>query len=258
MKYFMFLLLAISVTFANCKKEEQPKGDDPTEKEITVNLKATYDGMPLQKGVDYIYQGTQTVDFLTFTLFLSDVTLLNGNTETKLSEIEFFNFFSDPSTDFAATQSFKAKVLPGKFDGIKIGFGVKPDLNRKRPSDFPSGHPLTNEIEYWLGWKSYIFTKIEANADVDDVPGDEIFLNYHCGSSSDRDVYREGTKAISIDLGEGKNEMTITFDLKRLLEFNGKMLNLKIASNTVTGANPNDLDMAISLLENFIHATSVE
>lgn len=257
MKNLFFLLAATSLfLLGGCKKDETKP--QPQTKEVTVFLKATWDGQPLEQAKDYVWEGTKVFDIQRFTLYLSDIELTKAGANTRLSEIEFFDFFSDPSSTLAQTKSFKTKILADKYDGLKIGFGVKPDLNAKQPKDFAAGHPLANEIEYWLGWKSYIFSKIEINADLDNSPAvKETFLSYHAGSATKRDVYRTGQQSVSVDLSD-KSEFTLEIDLKKLFTLNGKMLDITVPDNQVTGGTPSDLGMAEILMENFINAVVVK
>ncbi len=258
MKNLVLLFAATFFLLFGCHKIDEPVVE-PTSKDITVSVKATFDGQVLEKDKVLELANGQTLDFNTFTLYLSDISLLKNGQETLLSEIEYFNFFSNPTSPLAQTKTFTAKSIKSDtYDGLKIGFGVKPTLNKLKPSNFPAGHPLANEIEFWLGWKSYIFSKIEIEANLDASPDMETFLSYHAGSTTSNDVYRVGSMTVPIDLTTAKNSFTIEIDLKKLFWINGKLLDLTDPENQATGGTPSDLGLAAKLLENFINTVSVK
>jgi hypothetical protein len=256
------LLLAISLFFASCDKKTG--GGDPIQPTSTVKLafKATFDGQDLKKNTDYMF-GTNPVQFIRFTLFVSNVTLLKGTTETKLTEAEFLEFFSETnaSNDSEKPTFSYPNVLSDDYTGIKIDFGMAPALNSKRPSDFPATHALSNETEYWLGWKSYIFSKIEANAELgaDTTPNNyESFLNYHCGSTTTFDVSSSHTFSQTIDISGNEKVINVELDLKKLFLFGTKMLDITNTANQVTGAAPSDLGLAKDLMANWKNATTIK
>jgi hypothetical protein len=255
-----FLLLAISLFFASCDKT----GGDPIQPTSTVKLafNATFDGQPLKKNTDYMF-GTNPVQFSRFTLFVSNVTLLKGTVETKLTEAEFLEFFSETNSGNASeTPTFSyPKILSDDYTGIKLDYGMAPALNSKKPADFPATHALSNETEYWLGWKSYIFSKIEAKAELgaDTIPNNyESFLNYHCGSTTTFDVSSTHTFSQTIAITGSEKVINVEFDLKKLFVFDTKVLDITLTDNQYTGTDPSDLVLAKKLMDNWQNATNIK
>lgn len=237
------LLLASALLLSACgdNSQETPLAD------YTLTFTGTYDGERLEKYKDYPYDDYK-VAFYRFNTYLSNVTLLKGNEEIRLADVEWVDFTPDISpTNTSLDVPLRYNVPEGDYTGIRIGFGVRPDLNAKQPRDFAVGHPLAREIEYWLGWRSYIFNKIEGQGDSDGDNQPDIFLIYHCGSD---DVYREYTfqHPIRVEKGSGN---TVELDLKKIFTINGQWFNLKEPYNQFTSNNPADVVVATILMDNF-------
>ena len=250
LRYSFLFTLATTLFLSACGDSDRV---DPVA-DYTLTFKATYDGAPLEKYKDYPYDDYK-VAFFRFNTYLSNVTLLKGNEEIHLADVEWVDFTPDLSpTNAAVDVPLKYAIPAGDYTGIRIGFGVRPDLNAKQPRDFPVGHPLAREIEYWLGWKSYIFNKIEGQGDSDGDGQSDIFLIYHCGSDA---VYREYTFLHPIKVEEGSGN-TIELDLKKIFTINGQWYNLKEPYNQFTSNNPSDVVVATILMDNFDNGVTVK
>jgi hypothetical protein len=260
-------LIAFVCIFSACKKDctivdpivEAPKST------IKLVFNASFDGQPLEFHTDYLF-GAYPVRFTRFTLFVTNISLMKGTVETKLSEAEFLDFFAaNSSGSVAVNPRFSYKnIASDDYTGLKIGFGVSPDLNAKKPADFPATHALANETEYWSGWKSYIFSKIEANAELIEDPNSttndyESFLNYHCGSAAAQqvDIATSFTFEQPIAVSGTEKQINVNLDLKKLFTLGTKMLNITEPDNQFTGTNPNDLLLAKKLMDNWKNATTI-
>ncbi len=227
----------------------------PPSSTFTIKFNAMYDGQPLEKYKNYDY-ATYQVQFSRFHAFMSNIALLNGSQETPLSEIAWVDFFPDlVSNNYAVTVPLAiANVPDGTYTGIRLGYGVPPALNALQPKDFVSTHPLSRENEYWLGWKSYIFNKIEGQVDLDKNGTFDGGLVYHCGSDA---VYREYTFNLPIKVEPGAT-LEVEFDLKKLFTINGTWLDLTNPYNHITSNDVNDVVVAKILMDNFGNATTVK
>ena len=238
------------ITLSSCKDKttETPVSD------YTLTFKATYNGQPLEKYKYYDYSDYK-VRFSRFNTYISDVILLKGTEEVKLSDVEWVDFTPDDATNNLALEvPLQFQAPEGTYTGIKIGFGVRPDLNAKRPSDFPANHPLAKETEYWLGWKSYIFSKVEGQGDSNADGNDDIFLLYHCGSDA---VYRSYTFNQPIVVAPGSGN-SVEMDLKKLFTINNQWYDLRVPTNQYTSNNPADVTVATVLMDNLVNAVSVK
>lgn len=252
MKYYTFVLaLAATALFSACGDDKTPDAGPLTDFKIT--FKARYDGQPFEKNKNYPYDN-YNIQISRFSTYLSDITLLKGSEEVKLSDIEWIEFTPDLSPKAVDVPITFAKVPEGDYTGIRFGYGVRPDLNAKRPNNFPAGHPLAREIEYWLGWKSYIFSKVEGQGDSNGDNIADVFLLYHCGSDA---VYRSYTFNLPIRVEQNAG-LEVTFDAKKLFTVGNGVLDLKVIDNQATSNDPKDVKIATVLMDNFDLATTVE
>lgn len=246
--YALLLLLLTAIAFSSCKDNDDPVTQPDN---FTLTFRATYDGNLLEKYKNYPY-GDKVILFDKFNTYLSDITLVNGTTEVKLSDIEWVNFTPDLTPDDKSVEvTYKFTVPDGNYTGIKLGYGVKADLNAKSPSDFPTDHPLYVESEYWSGWKSYIFTKIQGEVDLDGNDTTETNIFYHCGSDP---VYNVATINGSIPVA-GTGALVVEFDLKKMFTFDGQLLDLTIVSNQLTSHDASNIALGQKMMSNFKNAT---
>ena len=260
MKNALLLFALLALAAVSCKKDDDSKPANASN--LTLTFKATFDGVQLEKQKDFLY-GSHPVRFERYTQYISDLALVKSDgSEVKLSEVEFFEFFPDfNSGNLSATpQRTYANVPVGDYTGLKIGVGVRTDLNAKKPSDFAAGTPLALENEYWLSWKSYIFSKIEARAELDGAGNDyETFLNYHSGSAINREIYKAFSYTMPISVAGPTDAMTLELDLKKMFTgSNGKLLDLNVPENQYTGTTPSDLGVAEFLRDNWPNALSMK
>ncbi len=246
------ILAALLLSLAAC--DGTPNVETGPRSTLTITFKALYDGQPLEKLKNYDYD-TYQVQFSRFNTYLSQIALLDGASEQLLSPIEWVDFTPDfaPGNLAVEVPVAYANVPDGYYTGIRIGYGVPPNLNVKQPKDFDPSHPLSRENEYWLGWASYIFNKIEGTVDLDKNGSPDGGLIYHCGSNA---VYRTYAFNLPIKVEPGAR-LTVEFDLKDLMVINGTWLDLKNSYNHITSNDVNDVVVATILMDNFGNATAV-
>lgn len=251
-RLFIFVSLFASL-FASCKDSDNVDPGTPTT-DFNITFDAQYNGNRLVRYEDVVYDN-YPLELTRFNLFLSDVTLLKGSSETVLTESAFLNFTPDTAvSDISAILKYTFKNVPeGEYTGIKIGYGVKPSDNAKNPADFPPTSPLYNDNEYWLGWKSYIFCKIEGEGDKDNNGQFDHFLVYHCGGSS---VYKTFTFNQPIHVHAGDPGLKVSFDLKKLFIMDdGRYYNL--VTSPATSNNKDSLRVANDIMGRFGKATTI-
>lgn len=241
------LFIATGFSFSGCKHDDAPATD------FSVTFRSMYDGDQVEKSKHYDYNG-HPLYFTVFTLFLSDITLLRGSEEIVLSEAEFLDFLPNASSSNLSVQpKYTYRNVPeGEYTGIRIGYGVKPANNGRRVSDWPAGHPLANEQEYWGGWKSYIFSKIEGSGDKNNDATFDHFLVYHCGGDG---VYKTFTfnQPFRVNAGQGLN---VEFDLKQLfIQDDGSYWDM--VKSPATSNDKDDLVVADAIMSKFGKATKI-
>jgi hypothetical protein len=254
MRIFIAFFCSI-VLFAACKDKETTTPTELTA-DLNITFKSNYNTQRLIKYKNYQYGANNyPLQFSRFTLFLSDVTLLKGTAETLLTESAYLDFMPDNATsDTSLFLAYTFKSVPqGTYTGIRIGYGVKPSDNGKNPADFPPSSPLYNDNEYWLGWKSYIFSKIEAQGDADNNGQFDHFMIYHCGGSK---VYKTFNFTQPIEVTATSKPLTVDFDLRKLFIMDdGRYYNM--VTSPATSNNRDSLRVANDIMGKFGNATQV-
>lgn len=247
----LFLIALAALFFSACDKDEPQQ-----ENNFTLTFKSTYDGEALEKYKNYPY-GDRSVQWNKFNTFLSDLVLIKKDGgEQRLSDVEWVDFTPDLApSDKAVEVKFQYTVPAGDYTGLKIGYGVRSDLNAKKPSDYDPNHPLYLENEYWNGWQSYIFTKVQGLYDLDGTGDPESTLTYHCGADT---VYQTATLDMDIPVTGESGAVTVEFDLKKLFTYNGVLLDLNEPLNRNTSHSPSNIALGLKVMENFANATSVK
>ena len=242
----LFLVLA----FSACKDKEPVE----TGVDFDITFNASYDGNQLEKNKGYML-GSTPIAFQRFRLYLSDITLLNGTEEVRISEIEYLDFTPDAgASNLSVSPKIVFKNVPeGMYDGIRIGYGVKPAFNAKQPSDFPSGSPLAVETDYWLGWKSYIFMVLDGKADPESDGSFNFGLSYHCGSDP---VYTTFTFNQHIHVEKDHTGLNVTFDVRQLM-MNNDGTEYDIMANPYTSSDADDTRVAEDVMSHFDRATTI-
>lgn len=232
MKNYWLLSLLLLLVVSACKKDDV---DEPAKPEFNVNFRATYDGQPIEKFKTYDYGGFK-VRWTRFNLYLSDVILLKGSEEVKVADILFLNFTPDDATsNQTPTLVLTTDQVPaGDYTGIRLGFGVRPDLNAKKPSDYSPEHPLYLESEFWPGWQSYIFSKVEGGADPGNDGAFELDLVYHTGGNQ---CYKSFDFQHVFSVDDKGGTANIDLDLKKLFTFDGQLFDVVATPSSSHGSS---------------------
>jgi hypothetical protein len=253
MKYFgLFAVLSLALV-AGCRKDPVPPVD-PGPQTLNLSVRAAYDGDDLERYKDYVFDSGR-LQFVDYTVYLSDITLLRGAEEVLLSEIEYVDFFPvDLTSNVSAKGELSFDSLPaGAYTGIRLGFGVKPALNARKPSNFRPGDVLYNDIEYWASWKSYIFSRLDASFDREADGNFETLVAYHCGGD---DVYKVFTYEHSFAVDADHRNVELTIDVKKLLsEADGTLYD--VATHPTTSHSVANLVVADAIMSHYAHAVTV-
>lgn len=248
MKYYWLFSLGLFFLAATGCKDDNPVVPNPPAYKLTFN--ATYGGEHLELFKSYDY-GTFPVKWSRFNLYISDVILLKGTEEVKFADVAFLNFAPEnATTNVTPSVVLSSTAIPaGDYTGIRIGFGVKPSLNAKKPSDFSPNDPLYLESEYWPGWLSYIFSKIEGSADTDNNGTIDLDLVYHCGGNQ---TYKVFDFNHNFTVGTDGGNMSIDLDLKKLFTFNGQLYDVVAVPTSSHGQS--GVDLMTQLQNNYSNA----
>ena len=119
-----------------------------------------------------------------------------------------------------------------RYNTLALGIGVPADLNRTKPNEYSTSHPLglDNSGEYWEAWDSYIFVKIEGQYDSDNngFDADDVAFAYHVGQDEFyKKLSAQFDSAINIKAGESTN-IELRLDVEKLfITDNGELLELE-------------------------------
>ncbi len=214
LKNSIILIVVFLFILASCSEDSEVANVD-------LNFTLTFEDNALVAFNELQYPRGYPVFFTKYSLFLSDITLHGAEGEYVLSNVEFIDLLTDVVTQQEAmngkTISFN-DVPAGTYNSISFNIGVPPEVNRTVPAEYDPDHPLSNNGEYWVGWSSYIFHKIEGQMDSD---GDNVLdagIALHIGSD-------EAFRSLRIDreiiIDEGSEEIGISFDLSDILNLDG-------------------------------------
>ncbi|MEN0051697.1 MAG: MbnP family protein [Bacteroidota bacterium] len=176
MRKILFRLLCLSlfvVSLSSCEKDKEGT--------LELNFKLMYDGQPLAMFDKHQYPDGSSIFFDRFNLFLSNSSLMKEGGKEFAFDVQLLNFSDIQDVDEAQkglTVSLGA-FPSGSYEGLEMGIGIAPELNKTTPGDHSSSHPLANH--YWEQWSSYIFMTIEGKADVSGDGKHDLILTYHIG-----------------------------------------------------------------------------
>ena len=191
--------------------------------DLEIVIKLTYQGEPLVMFDKHEYPSGEDFFVDRVSLFLSDIKL----DDDQISEVLFKNLTPDHQTLDAAQQgsviSF-SDLLVSSFQELSFDIGVPVELNAMKPLDFERGHPLFQLNDYWDGWNSYVFFKIEGKFDKDQdgsvtegialhVGADETLRSVSLVIPIDIKVDQTTTVTLELDLYEYFTQGGSTYDL---------------------------------------------
>jgi len=207
-RIFLLSALAIFILFSACKEEEAANS------RIDLRMTATFGEQPLLMFEEiYDYQD-QPLQLQLFQTYLANVRLTyeeNGTTkEQPVADILLANFgevFTTAEAELGL--ELLSRDLPARnYTGLRFGLGVSPELNTTVPSDYELTHPLAQN--YWEDADSYIFFKIEGNADIDKDGQLNEKITFHVGGDNN---YTEVEIIAPIDMETEGKELLLNIDL---------------------------------------------
>ncbi|MEQ8703725.1 MAG: hypothetical protein RIC19_07385 [Phaeodactylibacter sp.] len=258
MKQTLFLLaLAVALITAGCGNSDDNGG--PATTELTLLATGTYGDDPLVMFErTYNYEDGMQLQMQLLQTYLSDIALVYEEDGTEKEEL-LTNIalvsFADVYTDADATagvEVVKMEVPVRNYTGLKIGLGVSPELNATIPPDYDLTHPLSQN--YWEDASSYIFFKIEGNADLDADGEFQEKLTYHIGGNNN---YSSVQFTGAIDLEKGTPQtLALNFDLQEILirQQDGAFWDFREAQFAHSTTSP----AAVFMAENIPAAVSLE
>ena len=249
MRSIIYLVPVLTILLlTNCR--DDASGD------LQITFRLEYSDEPLVIFEEYTYPEGPQMQFNRVSFFISDVALMDEGTTHQLLDVDMVNMTNDHLDLTGATQGTKLlleSVEPGRYDGFQFNIGLPASLNAMQPADFASDHPLANSGEYWTGWQSYVFTKVEGNLDFDNDGEFEQTMALHLGSDA---VLRTKVMPGEIEILTDKTtNLEIVIDLEQFFR-NGDAIYDIVATPHIHKLS--QLDQAIELADNLIGAMSSE
>ncbi len=169
-KIFPFLIAISFVLMAsNCQKTVTPTPTPvtPVAGSVELNVKAIYSAKPLVISQIYDYNGKKVI-FERLQFFMAyDPNGIDGTVSDppKTAIFRFSNLTDTASANAGISIDFP--MASKTYSSVNFGVGVPKTLNAKLPKDFSYPDGMANSDNFWDGWQSYIFTKIEGKVDKD-------------------------------------------------------------------------------------------
>jgi hypothetical protein len=261
MKKLFYLIIIVSL--ASCVEEAGPLGPSGT---IRLNLNAKFAGNPLVMDQPYLFGSANQVKFDEFNLFISNVSLLEAETEdeTDLLDVALADFSDNLSPSTVEPEVFTFKVVPAvKYRGIKIGIGVPSSQNKASSGNYGAGHPLKQAFDshFYADDNSYFFMKLAGVYDLngdgifDLAPDDNPFELFPLKNSN----YKTITLIKSFELKSGETlDLNLDLDVLKLLQdANNQVIDFTIPANLST-YNPENDDLSSLLMGNFETALEIQ
>lgn len=252
MKNLIFILIAsLAFSFTACDDDDNAPMEETTGAlELTFALK--YQDEPLVYFDPYYYEDSLLMGVSRVNMFLS-----NFFADDQLVKDVFFADFEEVSTSDLAAEGITLRIdeVPtGSYSNLSFGVGVPEEMNGKEPADFPSDHPLSKVSEYWAGWSSYIFAKLEGNLDLTEDGSRETGFSFHTGGEG---VYRNLTYDMPFTVAEDEaTEIRFEIDFKEIFRLGSdEYLNLR----EIQGAhNEGDVDVMSQISDNYSNAIRLQ
>lgn len=166
----------------SCSKDEDKEG------ELDLVFKLIYDGhiMPILDENIYAYPSDEQYEFYISRMsFLLSEIALSGSSSFEDDDIRMIHFDTEYATDTKAREGIRLRLsgIPeGNYSQLSFGVGIPAVENAKEPSEFTSSQVLSSTGEYWPGWSSYIFSRVEGRLDSDRDGTFDREFNLHTGS----------------------------------------------------------------------------
>ena len=222
-------------------------GDD--NKDLVLNFKLENNSEPVVMFQEYEFGGTGGLPFeLTrFSFFVSDVNAtIDGETQ-NFKEVDYVDLSESHSSLEKAQEGFEYMIgeTEGEATAVSFNIGLTSDQNSTLPTDYPSSNVMSRTSEYWSGWNSYVFIKMEGNIDMDGDGVKEKGFALHLGTD---EVMRPTSGAYS-------DNQTLTFDLQKIFSCNGDIYDIE---GTPMIHSLSQIDKAIELADNIACSISYE
>ncbi len=196
---------------------------DKKESDLAVTYLLRYKGQELSAFKEVEYALGYKVFFTRYSFYLTDLKLHSRNEEVNVTDLEYIDLL-DRSVDAAqGVRRIYSGISQGTYDRISFNIGLTPSVNATTPARYAQDNPLSRTSEYWPGWASYIFYKIEGKLDADNSGGFETGIALHIGSDI---TMSPVDKSINLVLDQKGGGIRVIFDLDDVFNIDGEYYDL--------------------------------
>jgi hypothetical protein len=230
----------ISVLLISCGEDELI--------DTSVRVKMNYNGTPLVMFEEMQYPDGRTMFFTRISFYIENLQISSSSgNKYSLLDREYIDLTVDHGTSSSALKGSEigSIELPSDTYSVNFDIGVNPIDNAKTPVDFTSDNVLSRTSEYWSGWTSYIFARVEGKIDLN---GDGVLeegFSLHMGGD---DAFRSIECSNKTVDGEN-NEIVIEMELKNLF---GSDINIYDIDSNPQIHRPDQNKYVIELVDNLV------
>ena len=231
----LFTLLFLTLILISC-------GDDTSQFDMNVQL--SYDNSPLIMTQDYVYPDGRTIRFNRVSFFISDLSVSDDIESVELLEAQHINLTQSHVDAESAAMGFQViseNLEMPAITSATFNLGLTPTQNALAPNEYPIDSDLANSAEYWIGWESYVFAKIEGLVDLDNDGTPESTFAFHLGSD---EIMRTITMN-GLDQSGDNYSLDIDIDVRSIFENDGSVFDIVETTNIHSLAQINEANFLI-------------
>lgn len=229
------LLLAFSMVFLGCEKEDDPiLPQPPTKSDLRLKVNAHFNGQPVNPGEVFVNVTDYRVNVIELKLYLSEIYAVKSDgAVVPLSDVELFDITT------GSDETVFADVDIASYQSLGFGIGVSPEMNSPDNPDFDesvfsSDHPLsvTNNM-FWSWATGYRFVIFDGKYDTD-AEGEGPLLNgysFHTGKdASYREVILSDANFSVSD--QDQNVVTVNFNMAKFFYSSSDTIDIAVDNQT--------------------------
>jgi len=235
----------IAIVFVGCGKSDN---------EYTVNIKMEYGGESLVMYDEVTYPDGTRMRITDVKGYVSSGSFGYKNSEERVFDVKFLELGDAHSDAEEAAEGYNWKIKSDFKDLFDFSFkiGISDEDNNTKPADYDSSNDLSRASEYWPNWGSYIYFKVEGNADFngDGEYGSGENIVIHLGTES-------ASKWVGLDVESADETLPLILDIRKVFEGENGLYDLE-AMPTIHATLNDEVKENIELLsDNLSRAFSV-
>ena len=239
-RLLLLLTLPSLLVFQGCK-------DDPID--LNIQFFLTYGDEPLVMLQDYTYPDGRLMRISRVSFYLSDVAVSTKDGNHEITDVAFLDLTNSHATAESAARGYQyySETLEIENpESLRFNVGLTNEQNSTSPADYTSDHPLSLTGEYWTGWQSYIYVKVQGMIDLDNDGEPETGMALHLGSEP---ILR----TMELNFPDDSGSMDVVIDIKQFFE--GDSIFDIDSSPQIHSLE--QIEAAVELIDNFCEAMSV-